>query len=91
MFLVPLKRLGVESARKTMELSNWREFDEGEEWFAGRALWLWALSWDKPRLAIADRGDDFEWFYASGPKLEDARWDFPTHCCDPMPTTPPAV
>lgn len=70
---------------------NWREFHQGEEWFAGRALWVWALSWEKPRLVMADHGDDFDWFYESGPKLEDASWEFPTHCCDPTPPTPPAV
>ncbi len=66
----------------------WREFDQGEEWFAGRALWVWAPSWE-PRLVTGDRGDDFEWFYASGQKLEDASWEFPTHCCDPVPPPRP--
>ena len=70
---------------------DWREFDAGEEWFAGRALWVWASSWEEPRLAIADRGDDFDWFYEGGPKLEDASAEFPTHCCDPVPPAPPAV
>ncbi len=74
-----------------MELSNWREFSAGEEWFAGRALWVWAPSWEEPRLVTADREDDFDWFYASGPKLEDASWEFPTHCCDPVPPAQPVV
>lgn len=70
---------------------NWREFDEGEEWFAGRVLWVWAPSWETPRLAIADRGDDFDWFYSGGPKLEEASAEFPTHCCDLVQPAPPAL
>ncbi|CAM3650479.1 hypothetical protein BOFL111202_17205 [Bordetella flabilis] len=70
---------------------EWREFDDGEEWFAGRVLWVWAPTWEKPRLAIADSGDDFEWFYQGGAKLEDARSEYPTHCCDPEPPAPPTV
>ncbi len=70
---------------------NWRAFDDGEEWFAGRVLWVWAPSWEKPRLAIADRGDDFDWFYEGGPKLEDAGVEFPTHCCDAEPPASPAI
>ncbi|CAB3735489.1 hypothetical protein LMG22037_05971 [Paraburkholderia phenoliruptrix] len=70
---------------------NWREFDEGEEWFAGRVLWVWAPSWETPRLAIADRGDDFDWFYSGGPKLEEASAEFPTHCCDLEQPAPPAL
>lgn len=71
--------------------ADWREFDACEEWFAGRVLWVWAPSWEMPRLVIADSGDDFDWFLSGGPKLEDAAAAFPTHCCDLVPPAPPAM
>lgn len=70
---------------------EWRKFDDGEEWFSGRVLWVWAPSWKKPRLAIADRGDDFDWFFQDGPRLDDSNVEFPTHCCDPVAPAPPAA
>jgi hypothetical protein len=69
--------------------SDWRNFRDGEEWIGGAVLWVWARSWDKPRLAIADGEDPGEWVYETGAKLGAAGEEFPTHCSDPEPPAPP--
>lgn len=69
----------------------WREFDDGEEWFAGRVLWLWARSWKEPRLAIANRADgcEGEWIYEHGKEIGSSGEELPTHCSDPVLPPPP--
>ncbi|MBN3761102.1 hypothetical protein [Burkholderia sp. Ac-20365] len=74
----------------------WREFDDGEEWFAGRPLWVWARSWKRPRLVVGsiEDGCECEWAYTTGEKLggeADFEEEFPTHCSDPFSPPPPAV
>lgn len=81
--------IGNEAAKESERLraETWSVFGEGEDWFAGRVLWLWAQSWEEPRLAIActEDGREFEWIYTDGTVVGTTGEEFPTHCSKPVP------
>lgn len=70
--------------------SCWTEFREGEDWFAGRVIWLWEASWKEPRLAIADEEEGAVWHYAKCQGIVGECGEvFPTHCFSSVPPRPP--
>lgn len=73
-------------------MAEWRDFKHGEEWWAGRVLWVWCDSWKEPRLVLANPNDghEFEWTYLKdGSQIEDDDGEYPTHCCEPNVPVPP--
>lgn len=67
----------------------WKSFDAYEDWFAGRVLWLWAPSWNRPRLAVADDDEGGDWNYEAGEQVGSRGEQFPTHRCAPTRPLPP--